>query len=298
MLSTSSSWNDNAQQEAINIHRKVILPLALLLCIAALMLAVLMLVNASILDRRSAKASILAIKEGLNTRLTQLDRVVKDYAWWNEAYAAIQVAQDRHWAEIRLGKYLYSTHQYDWAFVVAADDSTFYAALQGEAVEDDITGALGHQAWKTLAARARQALSGDEPKAVHSFIRLRESRLGMASAAAIWPESTWNQPIPSREPYVLIVVRGLTEEWLAELTGALELKDLTFSTEPLASSGVGLHLLGPNEEVTGSAIWRPRQPGTDYLVALAPPLGSAVILLIAFGWSLVRQSRSSAIALS
>jgi diguanylate cyclase (GGDEF)-like protein/PAS domain S-box-containing protein len=47
----------------------------------------------------------------------------------------------------------------------------------------------------------------------------------------------------------------------------------------------------------GAVSWRSRRPGTDYVVALAPSLGVALLLLAALGWSALRQSRSSTLAI-
>ena len=105
------------------------------------------------------------MREGLSERAGQLDRVVKDYAWWNEAVEAIQLRQDRAWAEARLGSYLYGTHEYDWAFVIAPDGSTFHAALEGETVAEDITAALGNEHWRLLVEQSRAAIIADEPYA-------------------------------------------------------------------------------------------------------------------------------------
>ena len=121
---------------------------------------------------RAAKASIDAMREGLNERAGQLDRVVKDYAWWNEAVEAIQLRQDRAWAEARLGSYLYGTHEYDWAFVIAPDGATFHAALEGETVGEDITAALGNEHWRLLVEQSRAAIIADEPYHMHAYVRL------------------------------------------------------------------------------------------------------------------------------
>jgi sensor domain CHASE-containing protein len=162
MLEKVTAPNGVASRRAIAIHRQLILPVAVLLAIAAGVLAALMHFNADALDSREQQASIDAMREGLDERARQLDRVVKDYAWWNEAVEAIQLRRDRAWAEARLGSYLYGTHEYDWAFVIAPDGSTFHAALEGDTVADDIGAALGNEQWRPLVERSRVAVTGGE----------------------------------------------------------------------------------------------------------------------------------------
>jgi sensor domain CHASE-containing protein len=110
MLGTVVAKTGDASRRAMAIHRQQILPIAWLLVLAAASLAGLMLFAAVTLDARTREESIEAVRAGLNERADQLDRVFKDYGWWNEAVQAIQVAHDRDWAIARLGPYLYGTH--------------------------------------------------------------------------------------------------------------------------------------------------------------------------------------------
>ena len=188
---------------------------------------------------------------------------------WNEAVEAVQVKRDRAWAAARLGSDLY---QYDWAFVIAPDGSTFYAAHEGEMVPDDITKALGTEAWQPLVERGRLAVTNGEPGAVHAFIRLAGNMLGIAAVAAIVPEESWSGERPGGAPYALVVVRRLNGEWLGELALALGLSDLSFSPAT-DDPATGLVLKGPDGSPAGSVSWMARRPGTEYLIALAPWLG-------------------------
>ncbi len=312
-----------ALRRAIAVHRQLILPVASLLAVATAVLVALMLINAQWLDSKAKEASIGAMRAGIDERASQLDRVVKDYAWWNEAVDAIQVRNDREWAEARLGAYLYGTHEYDWAFVVAPDGSTFHAAYQGDTVAEDIGGALGDGLWHRLVDQALAAVSKGEPMAVHGFLRMRDGAMGIGSAAAIMPETSWTGAPPPGAPYVLVVVRQLSPTWFSELANALEIGEPTFEpmdrptrSTPATRDGLGgaswwqsltrigavapatLDLVGPDRgKSVGRAIWLPRRPGTEYMVSLAPSLALAFALFVAFGWSALRHSRTSTVAI-
>ena len=125
----------DASRRAIALHRELVLPVASLLIVAAAVLLALMLINAHWLDAKAKEESVGAMEAGLDERAGQLDRVVKDYAWWDEAVQKVQVEQDRDWAQARLGTYLFGTHEYDWAFVVAPGGATFHAAYQGDTID-------------------------------------------------------------------------------------------------------------------------------------------------------------------
>jgi diguanylate cyclase (GGDEF)-like protein/PAS domain S-box-containing protein len=301
MLGTVVAKTGDASRRAMAIHRQQILPIAWLLVLAAASLAGLMLFAAVTLDARTREESIEAVRAGLNERADQLDRVVKDYAWWNEAVQAIQVAHDRDWAIARLGPYLYGTHAYDWAFVVAPDDSTFFAAFQGEPQAQNMAAALGNERWRPLVAKARTAIrtieNGKlEPLAVNGFLPMHSGQLGIASATVILPETSWDQAPPPGAPYVLIVVRQLNGDWLEELVNALGLEDVQFSPSTVEPA-TGLLFNGPDGERVGQLAWQPNRPGTRFLQILAPSLTVALALFSLFGWSALRQSRSTTSAI-
>ena len=299
MLEQVTAKNGDASRRAVAVHRQLILPVAVLLVLAAGVLAGLMLFNARVLDTRARDDSIATVREALNLRAGQLDRVVKDYAWWDEAVKEIQLNRNLAWADASLGSDLYGTHEYDWAFVVDPDDGTFHTALRGETVETDITTALGSEGWRSLVQRSRAAAAGIEPQPVHAFIPMRVGQPGIISATAIVPQASWSDKRPDGPPFVLVVVRALTREWFSELASALELDPLTFSLST-DTPATGLVLPGPEGREgspAGSVSWQPHRPGTEYLLALAPSLGLALLLFVAFGWSALRQSRASTLAI-
>ena len=236
------------------------------------------------------------MREGLDERAGQLDRVVKDYAWWNEAVEAIQLRQDRAWAEARLGSYLYGTHEYDWAFVIAPDGSTFFAALEGETVEDDITTALGNELWRPLVAAEPR---GDR-RATSRRPCTPTSRCATASSASprrprSWPRTSWPGAAAGRRA---LRAGGGAQPDAGLAGGARRLRlrprtALSFGLPADATPPTGLQLAGPDGR-TGRAARHPgRRAGRAPSIwwRCAPSLGVALLLFVAFGWSALRQSR-------
>ena len=91
---------------------------------------------------------------------------------------------------------------------------------------------------------------------------------------------------------MLVLVRGLTSEWLEELAGALKLSGFSFSLS-LQSPTIGLPLAGPDGMPIGCLSWQARRPRTEFLTALAPGLGVALALLLAFMWSAWQVQRTA-----
>ncbi len=207
----------------------------------------------------------------------------------------------------------HGTHKYDWAFVIAPDDATFFAALEGEPVKDDISTALGNETWRLLVAAGR-ATPADEPEAVHAFLPMRDGQLGIASVTAITAEKLLDRRAPGRgavrpgggpQPDRGLVggagrraaPDGGGDRRGADGAGARARargpRGRTVQAVKDPDGRTGLLLAGPDgTTMVGQAAWRPNRPGTQYLMALLPSLGIALLLFVAFGWSALRQSRS------
>lgn len=284
-----------ASGRALALHRQVIQPVAVLLLLTVLGLTALMAINASSEDRLARQASVETMRAGIEERKRQLERVVNDYAWWNEAVEAVQMRRDRSWAEMRLGYYLHETHEYDWAFVVAPDGSTFFAAHAGEPIAASVSEALGNEAWRPLVEARRDNPDTSKAATASAYLPLAEG-YAVAAAAPITAESSWGGPRPEGPRYVLLVVRRLDPAWVGELARALALRDLRFvPTEPRAASG--LLLPGPDGAPVGQIAWEAHRPGTQYLHAMAPSLGVALLLFALFAWLALRHSRTTTAAI-
>ena len=292
-----SIGTNTASRRAVALHRQVILPVAALLVLTVVVLGVLMAVNAAGQDGKARRASLETMQAGIDIRVEQLDKVVRDYALWNEAVEQVQLRRNREWAALRLGASLSETHGYEWAFVVAPDGSTFFASEKGEATESDVATALGGEAWRALVEQGRAADAGD-PKARHAFLPV-PGGYGLASAMAILPEASWPGERPAGPPYVLLVVRRLDPAWVEEMARALRLSDLAFVAPGprAAAASVGLALPGPDGAPAARIVWRPHRPGTQFVLALLPYLGVGLFLFGLFGWSALRHSRSTTSAI-
>jgi diguanylate cyclase (GGDEF)-like protein/PAS domain S-box-containing protein len=290
MLKALTLGTDTASRRAVALHRQVIMPVAALLVLTVLVLAVLMVVNAATEDDKARRASMETMQAGINVRVQQLDNVVKDYAFWDEAFQEIEVRRNRDWAKLRLGYYLSETHSYDWVFVVAPDGGTFFAAEQGEPTERTISQALGNEGWRPLVELGR-SVDERRPAARHGFVAVGDG-FGIASAMAILPEDGWEGERPAGPRHVLLVIRRLEPSWLEELAQALRLSDLAFVSAS-AEAPTGLALAGADGGVVARIAWQPHRPGTEYLRALLPYLGVGLFLFGLFGWSALQHSRST-----
>lgn len=270
------------------LHRQVVLPMATVLVLAAVCVAALMLFAASAQDEAARTASLETMREGLRTRAAQLGRVVKDYAYWTEAAEAVQRNKDRDWADERLGYYLNETHGYDWVFVIAPDDTSFYAAYKGAATDREASALLGHDLWRVMTSRARAQASA-MPEPISAYVPLPDG-YGIASVAAITPEAGYEGE-PFRGPrYTLMVIRKLEPRLLSELSQAMGLTGMRF-VGPTDDSPTSLPLTGPDGAIVGKIAWEPQRPGRAFLVYIAPSMGLALVLFAIFGVSAVRHSR-------
>ena len=79
-VKASTLGTNAASRRAVALHRQVIMPVAALLVLTVVVLAVLMGINAAAEDDKARRASLETMQASIDIRVQQLDNVVRDYA--------------------------------------------------------------------------------------------------------------------------------------------------------------------------------------------------------------------------
>ena len=279
MLEKVTATNGVASRRAIAIHRQLILPVAVLGVIAAGVLAALMLFNARVLDDRAQQASISAIHEGISERAGQLDRVVKDYAWWNEAVEAVQLRQDqlgRGALGLPISMARTNMTGRSWSRRTARPSTRRSRAKRSRRTSRPRSATSTGGSW---SRRAAPPCSMASRSAMHAFLPMRDGGLGIASAGASRRRPSWPGPPPGGQ--ALRAVRRPQPDggWLQELASALDLEG--FQARPLrpTSSRRGCtdrarRLAGRQPVVAGATAGNGVSRGAGAIAGLGPaPVG-------------------------
>jgi PAS domain S-box-containing protein len=180
-------------------------------------------------DVRKATAALVAqnIEGARDDLLTHLGSLVRDYAFWDEAYLNAAITPNHEWLEENYGPYIEESFGVTAAFMVYSDgrvlrikNGTLISASANEKQQTAFVGSL-----RDLAARARNAMNREgQPVAQGTFARFEE-RISAVSAALISPSDPKTVFDVDQLP-ALIFVQPITLDWLDTLHKRLHLRHI------------------------------------------------------------------------
>ncbi|MCW6510462.1 diguanylate cyclase domain-containing protein [Lichenifustis flavocetrariae] len=233
------------------------------------------------LDRRAAEQAATFAHNIIEQSSARLEKDVKSYAAWGEAYQHLHVSTDFEWAYVRenIGPLLFRDYGYDDVLVVGPTGAVTYALLKGDlavlATAPDVDGL------DRMVGEARAAAPQNQSKPISGFLKM-DGLPFLASAAVI---STGGDPTISEiagPPSVMIFGIALTPARLNAMEQGL-LHNLRLANATDADAGQPLFRAttfdGGN---TVRLTWTPEQPGRHLLHTIMPPLllvGAAVGVL-------------------
>ena len=253
----------------------------------------LMAMNANTEDHTAQRQSINTVASNLQLRESQVGRVAKDYAWWNDTVRHLHIEVDHEWADLNFAGYVYETHGYDLTLVVDAGDEVSYGAIEGERVEigdmPTITGGLA-----TLVATAR-ASSMAEPDYQTGLV-LVDGQAALVGVSAITPEQLGGVTLPPGPRSVLAFVKYLDQAFFDDLAERYQLSGMHIDT-----SGEGLEADLASHDLTtvdgtsaGRLTWQPHRPGRQFLHSIAPSLVLALVFIAGFSAYVMRHAGQAA----
>jgi diguanylate cyclase (GGDEF)-like protein/PAS domain S-box-containing protein len=231
-------------------------------------------------------------EKALKIRQDKLQQSIGDYAFWGDAYQNLHVYVDLEWAYTRgnVGATLFENFGYEGVFVVAPDNRTIYAMIEGQLQPTEIQQWLQGDVTELLEeAKARAA---DEQSVVKVF--QVAGRPALVVAASLTPGTDPSVRKVPGAPSVLLFVDVLRPDKLLSLGQDYALKQLRVArNEDDAALGPSLRL----PTVGGSSFllrWDPAQPGSPLLTFLLPVLGIAGLIIGALSWLVMRHAMATA----
>ncbi len=274
--------------------RHIIIPIAGLVGFALLMVVGFVWFSAHTQDQAERHASVEAISDFVQVRAKQVGKVAKDYAWWNDSVAYLELEPDREWADLNVGGYVYDTHGYEVSLVVSPSNELSYAALEGESLADprELL-ATFDPGLRSMIAAAR-ATPQTEPEFITGLLPFKDG-IGLFGVAAITLEESADFTRPDVPRAVLVFIKRIDSDLLAAAAQALRVRDLRIADATDAAPGEAvLPLLSVRGETLSNLIWQPRRPGKDMLDSLALPLAIAILTVAVFtGLTLVQARRAA-----
>jgi diguanylate cyclase (GGDEF)-like protein/PAS domain S-box-containing protein len=278
--------------KSLRLGRRIIAPTAALMAVSLGILLGLMAMNAATEDQTARQHSINTVASNLQLRETQVGRVAKDYAWWNDAVRHLHLDLDPEWADLNFAGYIYETHGYHLTLVVDPANATSYAAVEGERVAPGdipaITGGL-----ETLVEAARQA-PAEEPDYQTGLV-LVDGQAALVGVSAITPEELGGVAMPAGPRSVLAFIKYLDQVFFNDLAERYQLSGMHIGAmdegEPALAA---LDLATVDGTPIGQLVWLPHRPGWQFLQSIAPSLLLALVVIAGFSGYVMRHAGEAA----
>ena len=268
--------------------RKTLVRIASLLALAFSLMAVVLVRIALGQNELALEQSTFYAEKALKARQESQLRSISDYAFWGDAYKHLHAQVDIEWAYTRrnLGPSLFEDFGYEGIFVIAPNNETVYAVIEGRLVQTPA------QAWlqgdvSALVEQARRLADAPEPT-IGAF-RVAGQPALVAAAAFTQGGDPTVADVPGA-PSVLLFVDRLTPAKLASLGKDFALPALRQPRDALDAGEQPSLLLSSAQETPILLRWTPQRPGDELLVVLLPLLGLAGLIVAGLGWLVTRQS--------
>jgi diguanylate cyclase (GGDEF)-like protein/PAS domain S-box-containing protein len=272
--------------------QQVILPIAVLVAVAMLVVVGFVWFSAKRQDQIARQHSIQSVEDAIARKAEEVSLVAQDYSWWNETAENLVLDLNLEWADLGIGFYVYDNRGYEMSFVIDGQDRTIYASVEDQRAEIDAFATLSH-GFRMLVDQARAAPLEKALPAV-GILRAGDD-LALVGVSAITPEENADFELPPGPRSVLIYVKRIDEPLLTSIADAMQLEELRLVRE-LDPSMVGsavLPLVAPDATQLGMLVWRPHQPGWEFLRSVSPSLAIAIAVILLFTVIVLRHARQA-----
>jgi diguanylate cyclase (GGDEF)-like protein len=270
-------------------------------------------------DAVSVERQARTARHAMEISVDELALQQETVAIWDDAAIRLVMAKpDQTWVHDNIGSWLHRIFGHDEVFVLDGADRPIYAAVEGKPaavgryaiLASDLDSLLDSIRGRDGGPNGRHDRNPGQPlpsdttirttaRATHdSHLILVGGRPAAASAMLVQP-STENFARPNGQWPVLVSVRYLDANFLAELSSRQLISSPRFSRDP--ARGGSEHAVPLQTEwgdAIGYLIWKPELPGTRILWKLGPLNLLILFGLAAFMVFLGRRLRNSAIELA
>jgi len=257
-------------------RQRSIWPLAAVLAIFCLAMLSLLFAGSLELDRFARNQAHSLAETAVAKSVTDVAFITRDYGFWDAAVANLAESFDAEWANDNVGEYASDALSMSGTFVLGPNNETVYAMKDGTVSSDSYLFSPSPSLLR-LATLARTT-SWDDPQAVSSFV-LIDGEVFVASASVITPEKPEPQIVGSFTRCVLIFLRALDEESVAELGASYLLPDLRLQSGEADDGFDSLPLLDDRDQAVVHLAWRTPVPGQTFLKQTAPWMAAIFLVL-------------------
>jgi hypothetical protein len=269
----------------VSFYKRFLVPIALILLSASTSLIAGLYAMTQQQDARERHREEQVVALALAGQIDGLQRILREYARWDDAAAHAVTGFDPGWIDDQFGVYLYQSNGYQANFIVDDGGRTLYAAVHGKRTADAAATHLGRDYRLALTRAAAQPLGG-ETAVTGLSVGARTPLLFAVHRIRPSPGRT----LPPRAPRrYMVVAKDVDDQLATDLGEAAQLPPprLVRQVDP------GLAAV-PVRTYAGSTIgyyaWAPSTPGSELRQSSLPILGGFVVMLLGLGGVVLRNA--------
>lgn len=268
---------------------KSVWPLVAVLAIFCFAILGLLIAGALGLDRFARDQSKTLAETAIAKAKSDVAFVARDYGFWDAALDNLITHPNSDWADSNVGVYAFEELGMSRTLVLGPDDKPLYSMKEGETSSGASLFSVPPLLLR-LANRARET-AWDDPQAFSSFLSF-DNQTFIVSASVVTPEEPAPSEVGEFKRGVLIFMRVLDDERLAEISTSYLLNDLSLLQNNSAENIDFLPLDNGEGSPVGYLGWKTPKPGLAFLRKTAPWVSA--ILLVFAGLMIIALKRAYA----
>ncbi|WP_417668178.1 EAL domain-containing protein [Roseibium sp.] len=262
-----------------------------------------------VFEKEAEKRELRSVSRVFENSKATILREIERFAASNAAYQNIDTRYSLPWVESRFGQEMAADYGHDLIFLVGRDGYPVYeknngkvettavprflikgdvAALMRQVRTNYVVGLDRNNDGNTIFAGKNEDVSG------LTTVKLG-NHVGLVAVHAIIPDPG-GIPMKAVAPYVLVAIHIMDDAYLKDLLEALSLDDISVAAE-IPTGKIGVPISDTSEETLAYLVWRPAADASQTVLAWAPLLSAALLVILLLTMIALRQNYVATLAL-
>ena len=269
----------------MSFYKRFLVPITLILLSASTALIAGLYAMTHQQDARERHREERVVALALAGQIDGLQKVLREYARWDDAAAHAVTGFDAGWLDEQFGLYLHEANGYEANFIVDEQGRTIYAAVHGRRTGDAADRHLGRDYRQALSTAAAQT-AGKEISVGGLSVGAHGPLLFAVHRILRSPGSALPRGAPRR---YMVVAKEVDEQLALNIKQAAQIAALRLIRRPDPAEAAV-----PVRTYAGSTIgyyaWAPTTPGTELRHGSMPILAGFVLVLLGLGTIVLRNA--------
>ena len=306
LAANRSHLADSATQKGWDRARlSVVIPISVIVMVAIVCIIVAVLTSAQRADEVALDHDKRLLTRSITNHGERILRELESVALTEQAVRSVRINFDQDWVQRRVGLWLKNFFDHDFVFVADSKSNLVYALLGRASVDprwfnsilpelaptvDYVRGRAGANPDRAIriseSGNSSDQIATTRVALVQQFL----GRPAIVAAVLILPLGDIADPSERQTAPIMLTVKFVDEEVLAEIANRLQLRNLRKTgSEMIASDDHTLDLADDRGNSIARFAWTPKRPGAEIVQSVIPFIavalaGFALLAALIFGY--------------